>query len=686
MVARASLLALVVAMAASAPVAAAPPPDLVLITVDTLRWDAVGFNGRTPSPTPNLDRLAAEGRVFADVHAHNVVTLPSHVNILTGLYPYQHGVRDNIGFKLGKEVPTIATAARATGYATGAFVGAFPLDSQFGLDAGFETYDDFYRKGSRPVEYAMPERRGDQVVEAALAWWKKESGRPRFLWVHLYDPHAPYVPPEPFRSRFAAQPYYGEVAAADAFLAPLLDVLRAAPSRPVFVAMTADHGEALGDHGELSHGLFTYESTLKVPLVLWGSGVTPGRDARAARHVDLFPTFVAAGHLHPPDSPLKRAGDSLLDAPPATPPDSYFEALSTMFNRGWAPLRGMLVAGRKGIVLPVPELYDLGADPRETTNLVDRDRPGARAVFARLPQESSWPPPREAPGAQASAELRSLGYLTGEAEVKAQYGPADDPKALVALDGKMHRVIELYQHGQLADSVKLAREVVADRPSMPMGYALLAQSLLESGARDEALAAMQEARQKNAATNGLLVQLGFTLAEAGRAQEAIAVLRPLVANKEPRFSNALGMALSEAGKQEEAEALLQQALQLDPEFAKAWENLALVSLRRGRFAEARERAEKAVALNPDLHLAWNDLGVALFQLGERQKALDAWTKAVAIEPRLWDAQWNIGLQGAALGRQDLAREALRRFIAGAPATRYAKDVERARAMLSALGG
>jgi Flp pilus assembly protein TadD len=346
----------------------------------------------------------------------------------------------------------------------------------------------------------------------------------------------------------------------------------------------------------------------------------------------------------------------------------------------------MLVAGRKGIVLPVPELYDLGADPHETSNLVDRDRPGARTVFGRLPHESSWPPPREAPGAQASAELQSLGYLTGEAEVKAQYGPADDPKALVALDSKIHRVIELYQGGQLGDSVKLAREVVAERPSMPMGYALLAQSLLESGARDEALAAMQEARQKNAATNGLLVQLGFTLAEAGRAPEAIAVLRPLVANKEPRFSNALGMALSEAGKQQEAEALLQQALQLDPEFAKAWENLALVSLRRGRFAEARERAEKAVSLNPELHLAWNDLGVALFQLGERQKALDAWTKAVAIDPRLWDAQWNIGVQGAALGRQDLAREALRRFIAGAPPNRYAKDVERARAMLSALGG
>jgi arylsulfatase A-like enzyme/Flp pilus assembly protein TadD len=676
------------ALGAAVPaVRAAEParPDLVLITVDTLRWDAVGFDGRLPSPTPQLDRLAREGRAFSDVHAHNVVTLPSHTNILTGLYPYQHGVRDNIGFKLSPQVPTIASVARAAGYATGAFVGAYPLDSQFGLAAGFEVYDDFYRKGARPEEYAMPERRGDRVVEAALAWWAKESRRPRFLWVHVYDPHAPYLPPEPFRSRYVKEPYLGEVAAADSFLAPLLDALRGSSARPVFVAMTGDHGEALGDHGELSHGLFTYESTLKVPLVLWGAGVVPGVDSRAARHIDIFPTFMAVAHLDPSGSSLSRYGLSLLEPAPRSPPDSYFEALSTMFNRGWAPLRGMLVGGRKGIALPVPELYDLPSDPREVTNLVDADRPGARAVYARLPRESSWPPPREAPGAEASAELRSLGYLSGEADIKASYGAADDPKALVALDGKLHRIIDFYQSHRLTESVKLAREVVAERPSMAMGHALLAQALLEAGDRDGALAAMQEARRQKAATNGLLVQLGLTLSEAGKPQEAIEVLRPLASRMEPRFSNALGVALSEAGSQTEAEVVLRQALALDPEYAKAWENLALVSLRRGRFGEARERAEKAVQLNPDLPLAWNDLGVALFELGERGPALDAWSKAVALDPHLWDALWNLGVQGAVAGRKEVAREALHRFIAGAPG-RYGRDVERARKLLAELGG
>ncbi len=423
---------------------------------------------------------------------------------------------------------------------------------------------------------------------------------------------------------------------------------------------------------------------MKVPLLLWGSGVPAGRDARAARHVDLFPTLLAvAGVASPPPPYGERPGRSLL-APPQ-PGESYFEALSTTLNRGWAPLRGVLASGRKAIALPIAELYDLRSDPAEAKNLAGDERPAVRAMLARLPVESEWPPPRAAPAGEANEALRSLGYLAGEAAAKDHYGPQDDPKNLVGLDGRLHRVMEAYAGRDFAAAVRLAKEVVAERPAMPMGHALLAQALLESGARDEALEIMLRAQRERVATDGLTVQLGLTLAEAGRAREAIALLRPLAAKREPRFSNALGVALSEAGLQDEAEAALRAGLALDPEFAKAWENLALVALRRGDFAAARERAEKAVALNPGLELAWNDLGVARFQLGDREGALEAWTKAVAIQPRSWDALWNLGLQGAALGRKAQARDALRRFVAGAPAHRYARDLERARRLLAELG-
>ncbi|HEX9667991.1 MAG TPA: sulfatase, partial [Thermoanaerobaculia bacterium] len=234
---------------------AARGADVVLVTLDTLRHDALGFAGNREVETPALDALAAAGRVYPQAHAHNVVTLPSHANILTGLYPHQHGVRDNSGFTLAPRFPTLATLLRGAGYATAAFVAAFPLDARFGLGRGFDVYDDRYPEGSAPTAFVIAERPGDQVVAPALAWWRANAGKKRFLWVHLYDPHAPYAPPEPFASRYAADPYLGEVAATDAFLAPLLGPFLAGEEEPALVAVTADHGEALGDHGEVSHGL-----------------------------------------------------------------------------------------------------------------------------------------------------------------------------------------------------------------------------------------------------------------------------------------------------------------------------------------------------------------------------------------------------------------------------------------------
>ena len=672
------------AVASSAVARPTERPDIVLVTIDTLRWDAAGFAGRRPSPTPNLDRLAASGRVYVEARAHNVVTLPSHANILTGLYPYQHGVRDNSGFRLPESVPTLASVLGGAGYATAAFVGAYPLDSQFGLDRGFEIYDDRYPKGARPEEMQMPERRGDAVTAAALAWWRGSTGRPRFLWVHLYDPHAPYAPPEPFASRFRDDLYLGEVAATDAFLAPLVDAVIAGGAHSALLAITADHGESRGEHGEETHGLFAYDATLRVPLVLWGSGVEPGSDARAARHVDLFPTLLAAAGVAAPAA--ERPGRPLLGPAPAHPEPSYFEALSATFNRGWAPLRGLVEGGRKAVALPIAELYDLARDPEERTNLAESDRRATRELLAALAAESQWPPPRPEPGGEETAALRSLGYLAGSAPARASYGAEDDPKNLIALDRKLHALLESYQRRDLPEAVRLGREIVAERPAMPLGHTLLAQALLEAGRRDEALAAMSAARARCAATDGLLVQLGLTLAESGRAEEAVALLAPLADRGEARFPLAYGVALSDAGRHDEAEAALRRALELDPESAKAWENLALVALRRGRFAEARERAERAVALNPELHLAWNDLGVARFQLGEKPGALDAWERALALEPRLWDALWNLGTQSAALGRAEAARAALTRFVEQAPRDRYGRDIERARELLANLDG
>lgn len=678
-----------------APPPPGPRPDIVLVTIDTLRFDAPGFAGGRAA-TPHLDQLAATGRVFTNAQAHNVVTLPSHANILTGLYPYQHGVRDNSGFALPDNLPTLATVAREQGYATAAVVSGFPLDSRYGLDRGFAVYDDRFSTTGGEDAFAMAERRGDEAVGVARAWWAAHAASPRFLWLHLYDPHAPYEPPEPFRSRYRDRPYDGEVSAVDAFLGPLFADLRAPGPRPVFLALTADHGESLGDHGEATHGLFCYRSTLQVPLVLWGAGVTPGVDDRLARHVDLFPTVLAvagfpeptAGGAGPASAGNRvdhtRTGRSLLDAPAGEPADSYFEALSTALNRGWAPLRGVIAGDTKAIALPLPELYDLARDPAEADNRIDDERRLYRELIATLPRESAWPPERAAISDEEIRRLGALGYVGGEAGATREATPADDPKKLLDLDRQIFAAIEATRLGRVAEAVTRAEAIVASRPTMPLGHTLLAQALLAAGKSGEAVAVMQRARSAGTATRTLLRQLALTLLERGDHAGAAAVVDPLVAQGDVDARVIRAQALSDAGRQDEAAAELVAIATERPDDAKVLEVTALVELRRGRFAQARAAAARSTELGPGNARAWNDLGVAAMQLGDVDAALAAWRRATDLDPQLWDAWWNLGVQSGRHGHLAEAKRALTTFAAGAPESRYAKDRQQARAMLATL--
>ena len=657
--------------------------DVLLVTIDTLRADAVGFAGNREASTPTLDRLAASGRVFTETHAHSVVTLPSHANILTGLYPYVHGVRENTGFALSPRVPTLATMLGGAGYQTAAFVAAFPLDSRFGLNQGFAVYDDSYPLGTSPDRFEMVQRRGDEVVAPALAWWTAHRGRKRFLWVHLYDPHAPYLPPEPFASRFRGNPYLGEVAAADSFLAPLFEPFLAGKEKPAIVVVTADHGEALGDHGELTHGLFAYESTLKVPLVLWGRGIAPGRDERSARHVDLVPTVL--GLLGLP-VPAGLPGRSLLAAE-AAGETSYFESLSTNLNRGWAPLRGILKERRKWIALPLPELYDLARDPGEKKNLYPAERQVAESLGRALPARSAWPPQRqEEASAEEIARLRSLGYVAGTAVAKASYGPEDDPKRLIDLDRQLQAIVEDYTRGDYESAVRRSRAVIAARPAMSEPYEHLALSLRQLERPGEAIEALRAALRRGVDRESLRRQLALALAENGRGAEGVEVLKSLAGSRDAATQSALGLAYADAGRFPEALGALERARKIAPEDPTTFENSGVVELRSGRPDEAKRFLEQALARNPRLPVSWNTLGVVRYQQRDAAGALAAWEKAVALDPRQFDALFNLGLVAAQAGRREQAIEALRRFVATAPPERFGPDLEKARRWLSQVGG
>jgi Flp pilus assembly protein TadD len=397
--------------------------------------------------------------------------------------------------------------------------------------------------------------------------------------------------------------------------------------------------------------------------------------------VDIVPTVLRALGL---EVPANLPGRSLLAPPEAGL--SFFEALSTSLNRGWAPLRGVLREHRKMIDLPLPELYDLVKDPREERNLFGEERRAAADLRRALPAESVWPPAQGTVSAEEEARLRSLGYSAGQAPAKSRYTAEDDPKNLVAVDEKVHQVIDAYSRRQYEKAVALAQEVVRERPTMADGYEHLALSLRQLERHDEAVAVLREGLRRAGDRESLRRQLGLSLSEAGRGREAVEVLSPLAGGTDAATLNALGIALSDAGRLEEAQATLARVVSLYPGDPKGYENLGIVALHRGRAPEARDALRHALQLNPSLPIAWNTLGVALYQLEGPAAALDAWQRSVALDGTQYDALYNLGLVATEAGRPAEARQALLRFVQTAPPRRWSAEIGKAQQLLARMGG
>src|SRR5262245_30688314 len=628
--------------AAQADLRPIPNQNILLVTIDTLRADALGAYSGAVS-TPALDRLARDGVLFDFAHAHAVLTLPSHASILTGQYPFQHGLRDNSGYRLSSNAPTMATLLKRAGFATAAFVSAFPVHSRFGLNEGFDTYDDHFGEARAPSEFIMPERPAAAVVPLARQWIAargrdsglgiRDSTKPWFVWVHVFDPHAPYRPPPPFDTQYAARPYDGEVAATDAALAPLVDDVRIA-DRPTLVVLTGDHGEALGDHGEETHGVFAYESTLRIPLILAELGgdakrrVEPTRgevSSVAARHVDILPTILeATGQPIPSGLP----GRTLLpraERRSTAPRPSYFEAMSSMLNRGWAPLSGIVAGHDKYVDAPIPERYDLAADAAEVTNLAGKSPDRDRTLIAALRGfGASLPGQRRTEDAEVLARLRALGYVSGSAAAKSSYTEADDPKRLIALDQAIHRGVALYLERRFADAITIYQDAIRQRPDMAIAYQHLAFVAWESGNVPGAISVLRQALRAGVTHASLTTQLGTYLAESGNASEAIQLLEPIAKTSAADVDavNALGIAYARAGRSDEARRAFLQMLSMDGESPMALENLGALDLERGDYGNAALHFERAVRLDPTSSQSHAGLGVVAMKRGDRRAAVD----------------------------------------------------------------
>ena len=668
--------------------------NVLLITIDTLRADALSSYGGA-AQTPNLDRLAAAGVQFTFAHAHAVVTLPSHTSILTGRLPYEHGMRDNSGFRVKDGTATLATRLKAAGFDTGAFVAGFPLTKRFGLTPGFDVYDDQMPELTGAMAVSMPERRADAVVARATDWIGGRQTR-FFSWVHLFDPHSPYAPPEPHLANYQSAPYYGEVAWTDQALAPLLARL-ATLSRPTLVIVTSDHGESLGEHGELTHGMFAYEATLRVPLIVAtvvpgtgdGNGLAPRRRPLVAdapvRHIDIAPTILeAVGAEADPSLPGASLNDAIRargDVDRAT----YFESMTYNLVRGWAPLRGVIVESTKYIDLPIPELYDLTEDPKERSNLADRNRALVQVMTGMLRGFDMAPPQR--PGLETAAAreaLRSPGYVSGRAPARPQYTEADDPKRLVEVDRDLHRASEAFRIGRRGEGIRLLDGVIATRPDTADAYITLSHAYWEAGDVQRAVGTLEQGLRTGAPDRDLRVRLGVYLAESGgdpaRAIELLEGMPP----DDVEALNSLGIALGAAERYDEAIRTFDRVIALDPTNALAHQNHGSMRLRQAlasadnaeriaKLQQAEAMTRKALERDPGLAGAHTIMGVILSLTGRKGEAIDSWKRAVALDGSEFNALYSLWLELAAAGRRDEAVTYGRTFVATAPPALFASE-------------
>ncbi len=647
--------------------------NLLLVTLDTVRADHVGAYGYRDGATPNIDALAAAGVRFAEAESPVPLTLPAHASMMSGLLPPRHGVRNNGGGRFPQAPATLATDLQAAGYRTGAFIGAFVLDHRFGLARGFDLYDDDIPRDA--VAGFDARRDGRVVVDRALAWIAQDPARPFFAWVHLYDAHAPYAPPEPFRTRFADRPYDGGVAELDVQVGRLVAYLAGnGLAGKTVVAIAGDHGEELGEHGEASHGLLLYEPSLHVPLIVRAPGVLPaGWVVKTPMSlVDLAPTL--AGLL---ERPLAAPAGQALDGrdlsravrrreEPAAA-DLYAESYyGTSF--GWSAVEALRRGSLKYVAAPRPELYDLGRDPKETDNLLGRRRGDADELAASLTRFAGTAASAVAGApldADARARLLSLGYLAGASVGNPAAAHAGkDPKDAVVLLRAFEEAHWAFVGGRTEAARAGFERLVEEDPGNPVFLGQLAEVYRQR--RDYARAV--ELYKKTVAVapqdRDARYNLAVTLQEAGRADEAFAALQAAIRLDpgRPEAHNALGIALALRGDLDGARAEFARTVELDPHDARAFNNLgnALRDLKRPD--EAEQAYRKAVALAPGYPDPLNGLGTLEVQRKRPQAAIPWFERALAVAPGLHEARLNLGIAEELTGDRHAAMAAYNDFI------------------------
>jgi choline-sulfatase len=637
-------------------------PNVLLITIDTLRADRLGRGF-----TPTLDRLAAEGTRFVNARTAVPLTLPAHVTIMTGTVPPVHGVHDNgLAFEPGP--PTLARVLHDAGYRTGAFVGAYVLNHIFGLADGFDRYDDRVHRDPALGAQLEAERRGGEVVDAALEWIGSSPAQPFFMWVHLYDPHAPYDPPAEFRTKAGEHPYDGEVAYADAQIGRLLSTLGARGLLDgTLVAVTGDHGEGLGDHGEQAHGMLAYDSTLRVPLVLRGPSV--GRGIVSDRNVSLAGlagTILRSVALDAPKGMSDGVHLLLSDGAEVYAETEYPRAA------GWHALTTLVADRWKLILSSEPELYDVTTDPAEQHNVVAERGPTVEAMTKRVRELAASDAPRAASSvpAEAAERLRALGYVSGSASVAADDDRAPNPARNIEAWTAFERALADVSSGRAPAALPALKILAARFPDGRVFQATYARALKDTGDAPAAVAVYRQAIARWPGDASLYHDLAVAARAAGDAREALRAEQAALALDagSPTAMNGLGLLQAEAGDTPAAARSFEKATTADPSNASFWVNLGNARRDLGDLDSAEQAYRRALEIDATYADAANGLGVVFVQRKRPADAIPLFQQAVRRDPRLYEAQLNLGIAYHESGDRAKAAEAYRRLLATAPAS------------------
>jgi arylsulfatase A-like enzyme/Tfp pilus assembly protein PilF len=663
-----------------------------LITIDTLRADHVGCYGAQNVKTPTLDSLAHDGVVFERAISQVPLTWPSHAVILTGTYPFQNGVQDFTGQPLGPQFRSVAQAFQKAGYATGAVVSAFVLDRSWGLARGFDFYDDaFSAETFEKKDIGLVDRSAGESVAHAIAWLKKTRGadrsvrptqRPFFLWLHLYDPHSPYDPPEPYRSEYAARLYDGEIAYADHELGGLITWLK---QNRLYdssaIVMLSDHGESLGEHGEDEHGFFVYNATVHVPLIVKppaGSGITAGKRNEAVETATVAPTLLQLAGLNDPTDSIhaqfqsqallgtRYVGLARQEAGPMRRTDpAYSETFYPFSSFGWNPLHALESERFHFIEAPKPELYDLAADPGETKNIAS-DQPGTVAVLReKLRGLLARNPFREQPGGagnlspEAQERLRALGYFGFRAAVSAdalKQGLAD-PKDKLWEFNSILKAQDAFQQKRDDDAEALLRKVQEKDAQIYIIPFLLGESDLRRENWEKAAVELQRCLELNPNFDNAMTGLARALAKLGRAEEARGWLDKALASNAQNYRAWYQKGLlDQVGNAAAAQTAYEKAVAIQPNFSAGQREFGMSLFAQKSYSAAAPHLEKAIALGLEDARMRNFLGICYNRTNRTAKAVGEFERAIKLDPQLAEAHLNLAFARQLLHQTKAARE------------------------------